>query len=80
MTEANEKYIRTISIPKEETIATVSAWPGEVMIAVTAYDNSFKVDQARELAALILAAADDAEHIGFKDETLETLDLVDDRH
>lgn len=80
MTEANEKYIRTISIPKEETIATVGAWPGEVMITVTAYDNSFKVEQARELAALILAAADDAEHIDFKDETLENLDLVDDRH
>lgn len=56
-----------ITIPAVTELANVTAFPDEVQITVTAYDGSFKVSQARELALAIIEAADRAEALDWDD-------------
>ena len=66
-----------ITVPTETTVAEVTAWPDEVQVSISAYDGNLTPDQARELAAMLVAAADKAPHLDLVENDKGGFDLVE---
>lgn len=60
--------ITKITVPSEALIAEVSAWPDEVQVTVHATEGNLTVQQARDLAAAIIEAADRAGSLDWTDD------------
>jgi hypothetical protein len=65
-----------ITVQVEQTVAEVSAWPDEVYVKIEARDGNLTPEQARDLAAMLIQAAEDAPHLSW-DESVEN--IIDDR-
>ena len=66
-----------ITVPAERTVAEVTAWPDEVQIVVSAPDGNLTPDQARELARLLIEAADRSAHLDFEEDSAGEFKLVE---
>jgi len=81
MSTTQNDYSRTLTKPVETTLATVNAVPGGVYVELDLKTQTDELtpEQARAFAAMLIDAADDAEHIDFASEEVDDLTLVDDR-
>lgn len=57
-----------ITVPSEQTLATVSAWPDEIQVEVHSKDGNLTIAQGRQLARAIDDACDQAERIDWSDD------------
>lgn len=71
-----ENQQQSISIPTSRAIATVQAYPEEVIVNVTADDGALTVEQALELARQLTVAAELAERLEFTGDDYRVSDLI----
>lgn len=81
MTTNTDDYTRTLTVPIETNLVTITAVPDGVFISLSLESQSGELmpAQARQVAALLTQAAEDAEHIDFADDDPDNIDLRDDR-
>jgi hypothetical protein len=66
-----------VTVRVTKSIAEVTAYPEEVMVTISAEDGILTPDQARELAANILKAADHAGRLDWEEVSNGNLKLVE---